>query len=121
MNQVLAESNEARGFAMRLKNIGVASEIVNDMKNHASWMGKAFDILQKLVQKEANHEQIYKPIFEKLDEKQTWYTLRKGAAKGIEGAIKKRGGDGSSSSASKRRQKTAKVDDAGTEATAEST
>ena len=117
MNQVLAESNEARGFAMRLKNIGVASEIVNDMKSHCGWMGKAFEVLQKLVQKQANQDHIYKPIYDKLDEKQAWYTLRKGAAKGIEGAMKKRGGGEGSSSGSKRRK--SDKDDAGSDAKAE--
>ena len=103
MSQVLAESNEARGFSMRLQNVGVAGEIVADMKQHATWSAKAYELFQKLVAKNVNQAAVYQKIYARLDEKTAWYTLRKGAAKGIQQAMNKRP-SGSEGSASKRRK-----------------
>ena len=77
MEDILKESGEARKYSISLNGQELAHELVAQMSSHSTYMHKVYVLLQKLVGQKISTMAVYKPIFDKVEEKQTWYKLRK--------------------------------------------
>ena len=77
MSEILKEGGEARNFSVSLHGSELSSELVHQMQQHADFMTRVYQVLQKLTKQKVNSAAVYDPIINKVNERMEWYKLRK--------------------------------------------